>query len=326
MKRRSLLLAAASTFAAPRTLLAQTPKRVYRIAIFDEASEKARTKEYAAFRGRLRELGLVEGRSVIYEIHSSKGETERLPALAAGVVSTKPDIIVCSGTPSARAAMRMTATIPIVFVGSGDPAGTGLVRSLSRPGGNVTGFSMSSPEVALKAIELLREIAPGLKRIAYLADPSNPASIAVYARMEETARKLSVSIQLLDGIGQAALERSFDLVRKERIQGLVVSAAGGLLDHRHQIVGFASREKIPVVYTRRDYVDDGGLMSYGIHRIPLYVRSAELVHRILQGANPGEIPVEQIAVIRTVINLKTAKALGLKIPDSVRLRAEEVIE
>lgn len=326
MKRRTFVALGGTALAAPRALLAQPAKRVYRIAIFDEASEKVRVREYAAFRRRLRELGLVEGSTVIYEIHSSQGETDRLPALAARLVATKPDIILCSGTPSARAAMRVTATIPIVFVASGDPVGTGLVKSLSRPGGNVTGFSASSPEIALKAIELLREMAPGIKRIAYLADPSNPASVTVYSRMEELARKLNMSIQLLDGIGQAALERSFALIGKEQIQALVVSASGGVLEQRNQIVLFAARKKLPVVYTRRDYVDEGGLMSYGIHRIPLYVRSAELVHRILQGAKPGDIPVEQIAVIQMVLNLKTARAQGIRIPDSVRLRADEVIE
>jgi putative ABC transport system substrate-binding protein len=325
-RRRLLVASAALSLVLPGALRAQSASRVYRIAILDEASEKARAREWAAFRERLRELGLIEGKNAIYETRFARGQHERLSALAAELVAAKPDVIVCPNTPTARAAIRATATIPIVFIGPGDPAGTGLVASLSRPGGNATGFSATSPEVFVKSLELLRELSPGLQRVAFMSDVSNPAVIVTYSRLEENARKLKLAIQLLDGGGEVGLERSYAAIRRDRVQGLLVGTAGTVLNYRDQIVQFAAREKLLVVYGRREYVDAGGLLSYGIDRIPLSIRVADLVHRILHGAKPAEIPVEQIATVRMVLNLKTARALGVTVPASVRLRADEVIE
>ena len=298
----------------------------YRIAIFDDASKAARPHEWAIFQDRLRELGLVEGKSVLYERRFGRGQNELLPGLAAELVAARPDVIVSSGTPTTRAVMRVTQNIPIIFVASGDPVGTGLVTSLSRPGGNVTGFSVSSPETAQKLLELLRELSPGMQRIAFLNDVSNPGTFVIYTRLEETARKLKLGVQMLDGVGQAALERSFAAIKKGRVQGLIIGNSGALIDHREQILQYAAREKLLVGASRREYVEAGGLVFYGIDRRPLYRAAADLTQRILKGAKPAEIPVEQIAIIRTMVNLKTARALGIKIPDSIRLRADEVIE
>ncbi len=323
--RRALISLSAAAIAAPGALLAQAVKRVYSVGILEGASENTHAPEWSVFRRRLRELGLTEGENVSYDVRFAKG-FERLPMVAAELASAKPDIIVCPDTASARAAIRATASIPIVFTAAADPAGSGLVASLSRPGGNATGFSMTATETYQKALEMLLEIAPRLQRFAYLSDTANPGVMTIYSRLEERARKLKLSSRLLDGGGQTALDRSFATIRQERLQGLIVGASGTVLDFRDQIVGFAAQERIPVVYGLRAYVIAGGLLSHGIHRTPLFVRAAELTHRILKGAKPAEIPVEQIATIHTALNVKTARALGIKIPDSIRLRADEVIE
>ena len=326
MDRRTLLTFAGGMLSVPHLLFAQPAQRVYRIAIFDEASKAARPYDWAVFQDRLRELGLVEGKTVLYERRFGRGQNELLPGLAAELVATKPDIIVSAGTPTTRAAIRVTQNIPIIFTASGDPVGTGLVTSLSRPGGNVTGFSVTAPETTQKLLELMRELSPGIQRIAFINDASNPGTFVIYTRLEETARKLKLGVQMLDGVGQAALERSFAAIKKDRIQGVIVGNSGALLDYRDQILQFATRERLLVGSGRREYFEAGGLLFYGIDRRPLFRAAADLTHRILKGAKPAEIPVEQIAIIRMMLNLKTARALGIKIPQPVRLRADEVIE
>ena len=326
MRRRSFTALLGASLAWPGLLSAQSANRVFRIAIVDEASEKARPQDWAIFRDRLRELGLVDGKTVRYDTRFANGQHERLPSLVAELVAAKPDIIISPATPTARVAMRATSTIPIIFVAAGDPVGTGLVSNLSRPGGNVTGFSVAAPETTQKLLELLRELAPGLQRLAYLNDTSNPGTFVSYTRLEETARKLKLTVQMLDGVGQASLERSFATIKRDRIQGVIVGNSGALLDHADRIVQFAAQEKLPAVYGRRNYVDAGGLLFYGIDRKPLFRGAAELAHRILKGVKPADIPVEQIAVIRTILNLKAARALGLKISGQLRMRADEVIE
>lgn len=325
MQRRDFVALSMVVLATPRALLAQA-QRVYRIAILDSASEASRPQHWAAFRERLRELGLVEGKNVVYAFRYARAQHERLPALAADLIATKPDIFICAGTPETRAAMRATAEIPIVFTAAGDPVGTGLVASLGRPGGNVTGFSAAASETAQKNLELLLDLAPGIKRIAYLSDALNPGVSVIYTHLEEAARKRKLSIRMLDASDRTALERSFAVIRRDRVQALLVGNPGTVLDHRDAIVRFAAREKLPAVYGRREFVDAGGLISYGSDRRPLFRGAAELAHRILQGAKPAEIPVEQMAIIQTVLNLKTAQALGLPIPNSLRLRVDEVIE
>jgi len=325
MQRRRFVALSTAALVAPRALFAQ-PKKLYRVAILDSASEAARPHDWADFRRRLHDLGLVEGKNVAYIARFAGGKHERLPALAAELVAVKPDIVVCAGTPETRAAIRATADIPIVFTASGDPVGTGLVASLARPGGNVTGFSAAASDTTQKDLELLRQFAPGAQRIAYMSDALNPGAAVVYTRLEDSARKLKLSIRMLDGSDRPALERSFAAVRREKVQGIIVGSSGTLLDHREQIVAFAARHRIPVIYGRREYVEAGGLVSYGADRRPLYRATGDLAHRILQGAKPAAIPVEQVAVIRTIINLKAAREQGINIPDSIRLTADEVIE
>ena len=325
MKRRSFLLAVPSLLVA-LGVRAQPAKRVYRIAILDDAVENARAHSWQIFRKRLGELGLVEGRDVVYEARYARGASERLPALAAELVALKPDIIVSSGTPTTSAAMKATSSIPIVFANSGDPVGSGFVASLARPGGNVTGISVMSGQMGGKQLELLREMSPAAIRLAYLGDASNKSSVAVFHQIEGHARAMNVTIRMLDGRKRIELERSFETVKREGVQGLIVGSPGLLMEHRDQIVQFAAREKLPVVYGRREYVDAGGLLSYAVDLQFGYLRGAEYVHRILLGAKAADRPVEQSSSVRTVLNLKTARALGITVPASVRLRADEVIE
>jgi putative ABC transport system substrate-binding protein len=326
MDRRTLLALTCATLVAPRTLHAQPAKRVYRIAILDDSVESARAENWKLFRNRLRELGLVDGKDVVYEVRYARGDSERLPALAAELVALKPDIIVCVGTPPTSALIKATSSIPIIFTNSGDPVGSGLVASLARPGGNVTGTSIQITEIGGKQFELLREMSPAAIRLAYLSDASNKSSVATFRQVEGHARAMNVTIRMLDGRKRTDLERSFETIKRERVQVLIVSSASVLLEHRDQIVRFAAQEKLPVVYGNRVYVVAGGLLSYSVDLEFGYLRSADYVQRILQGAKPAELPVEQVSRVRMVLNLKTARALGITVPASVRLRADEVIE
>jgi putative ABC transport system substrate-binding protein len=326
MKRRTFVALGGTVLAAPRALLAQPVKRIYRIALLDDAAEGTRTDTWARFRKRLAERGWVEGQNIVLEARYAGGAAERLPGLAAATVAAKPDLIAVPSTPSTRAAMRATGTIPIVFMGAGDPIGSGLVPSLSRPGGNVTGISVLATETTQKSLELLRELAPGIQRLAYLTDPTNPNSTVVFTKLAETARREKISVQMLDGIGRTALERAFDVIRRERIQGLILGQVGPLLDHREQIIQFALREKLPAIYGRFEWAPAGGLLTYGADRGAAFSRGADLVDRILKGAKAGDLPVEQSTSFRLIVNLKTARALGIKIPVALLTQADEAIE
>ena len=326
MDRRAFLAMGAVLVAARRQAAAQAPTPVYRIAILDDAADGARNETWPVFRKRLSELGLVEGRNLVVNVRYAGGVSEGLNSLAAEIVATKPDLIVTPGTPTTRAVLRATSVIPVVFVGAADPAGAGLVVSLAKPGGNVTGVSIMATETSQKTLELLHELAPAADRLAFLTDTANQAAAAAYSRLEEKARNLKLSIRLLDGIGRTALDRSFATISRERVQGLLVGFPGTLLDHRDDIIQFAAREKLPVVYGRREYVMAGGLMSFDVDRAYGLARAAVLVQKILNGAKPADTAVEQIHKTRLDINMKTARTQGLKIPDSIRLRAEELIE
>jgi putative tryptophan/tyrosine transport system substrate-binding protein len=326
MQRRAVLMLGAAGVALPRWIFAQTSNRVFRIAILDDAADGARNQTWPAFRKHLAELGLVEGKNVVLNVRYAGGVSEGLNSLAAEIVAAKPDLIVTPGTPTTRAVLRATSDIPVIFVGAADPAGAGLVVSLAKPGGNVTGVSIMATETSQKTLELLHELLPGADRIAFLTDTANQAAAAAYSRLEEKARNQKLSIRLLDGIGHTALERSFATLRRDRVQGLLVGFPGTLLDGKDEIIQFAAREKLPVVYGRREYVLAGGLMSFDVDRAYGLGRAAILAQKILGGGKPADIPVEQIHKTRLDINMQTARALGLKIPDAIRLRADELIE
>jgi putative ABC transport system substrate-binding protein len=326
MDRRTLLALTCATLIAPRALLAQPAKRVYRIAILDDATETSRAEHWKLFRNRLRELGLVDAKDVVYDVRYARGDSERLPALAAELVALKPDIIITTGTPPTIVAMKATSSIPIIFCNAGDPVGSGLVTSLARPGRNVTGTSNQTAEIGGKQLQMLRELSPTAIRFAYLTNATNKASVAAFGQVEGHARAVNVTIRMLDGRKRIDLERSFATIKREGVQGLIVGAAGVLMEHRDQIVRFAAQEKLPVVYGRRDYADAGGLLSYSVDLEFGYSRGADYAQRILNGAKPADLPVEQTGNVRMVLNLKTARALGITIPASLRTRADELIE
>jgi putative tryptophan/tyrosine transport system substrate-binding protein len=312
--------------AAPSAGFSQTAGRTLRIAILDDASASARAERWQAFRARLRELGYVEGKNLFIEARYAQRANERLPALAAELVALKPDIIVTAATPPAQAAMKATSSIPIVFTGVADPVAAGLVAGFGRPGRNATGVSINTVELGPKWIELLRELAPGAKRIAHLTDTGSEGAVLIFKRMQEQARKLGVSVEMFGGQQPKDLERSLEAIAKEGFAGLIVGATARLADHRAQIVQFSARQKLPTIYGQREYVDAGGLLSYAPEFSGTYQRAADYVHRIAQGAKPSEMPVELPSTIRMVLNLKTSRALGIPIPPSIRHRADELID
>lgn len=326
MDRRIFVALGGAALAAPHTLLAQPAKRVFRIATLEDGSEKTRLHYWKLFRARLLELGRIEGKDFVLERRYAGEATERLPALAAELAALKPDILVAVSTPPTQAAMNATTSIPIVFIAVADPVGARLVASLARPGGNLTGLSNMSGEIVGKWLELIREIAPGAKQFAFLGETSNRSAQLTFRQLQEHARTVNVKVLFLDARERRELERSFETIRGEGVQGVIVGAGSVLLENRDRIVQFAAREKLPVLYGRREYVDAGGLLSYNVDFDFLFQRAAEYVHRILQGAKPADLPVERPTTLCMVLNLKTARALGIAIPGSLRLRADEVIE
>jgi putative ABC transport system substrate-binding protein len=274
----------------------------------------------------LRDLGYVEGKNILFEDRRSGGRSERWPDLAAELVRLKVQVIVTSGTPAALAAKRATKTIPIVMAVTGDPLSSGLVSSLARPGGNVTGLMQLGAGLAAKRLELLREVVPNVSRVAFLWNPANPDQKSHFNEAQAGARSLGLTLQSVEVRGGEQLERAFATMMNERPSALLMTG-----DSVHQlsierIIAFASKNRLPVMYQLKENVERGGLMSYGAIRDDLVRRAAVYVDKILKGANPGDLPVEQPTKFELVVNLKTAKALGLATPPSLLLRADQVIQ
>ena len=324
--RRRILAFAGLALAAPRILLAQAQKRMPRVIILDDGPSTARGDQWVAFRRRLRELGLIEGTNVFVEVRFADNSAEKYQALVAEAVATKPDVLVTPGTTATKAAMRVTSTVPIIFTGGGDPLATGLVKSLARPGGNATGVSILAPETAQKGLELLHELAPSARRIAYLTNVASQSAMVSFSGLEPKAKAFGVSIVMLDALSRTTTKQAFARIKSDGIQGILVSSIGAVLSQRDEIVEFAARERLPAVYGRAEYVRAGGLIAYDIDRNAARARGADFVQKVLNGAKPAELPVEQVSKFHLAVNMKTAHALGLKIPPSVRLRADEVIE
>jgi putative ABC transport system substrate-binding protein len=282
-----------------------------------------------AFRQGLRDLGYVEGRNLVIEYRDAEGKFERIPALAAELVALKVDVIVAPGTPAALAAKQATKTIPIVFIALADPVTSGLVTSLARPGGNVTGLSFLSPELVGKRLEHLKQAVPGLSRVAVLWQPGDvPERTAMNMRKEAevAAGALEVRVQFFEAPGSADFDRAFSDMTKARAGALTVFTSAMFFTERRRLVDLAAKSRLPAVYPWREGADAGGLMAYGPNLLDLYRRAATYVDRILKGAKPSDLPVEQPTKFGLVINLKTAKALGLTIPPSLLQRADQVIE
>ena len=278
-----------------------------------------------AFRQQLRDLGYTEGEHIAIEYRWAEGRDDRLPGLAAELVASHVDVIVTTGTTGTFAAKRATTTIPIVMASSGDPVRSGLVTSLARPGGNVTGFTVLGPELEGKRLELLRQIVPGLSRVAVLWNPANPAIVFYYQAIQTAGRALHVPLgPMLEVTRVEELENALSTIASARPQALAVLADRFLLAHRKRIVEFAAARRLPGMYPYREYVDAGGLMSYAPSNIDLFRGAAIYVDKILKGAKPGDLPVQEPTKFELVINLKAVSALGLTIPQSVPLGAEFV--
>jgi len=318
---------AGTLLAAPLAAEAQQAGKVHRIGYLTGGLSTDRPHLIEAFRQGLRELGWVEGQNIVIEYRYAEGRFDRLPDLAAELVRLKVDIIVAVATPASAAAKNATGTIPIVGISLGDPVGTGLIASLARPGGNVTGVSYSvGVETIGKGLELLNEIVPNVRQVAILSNPGNPLHAPAVRDVKVAARSLGVQLQLLEARGPTEFDGAFAAMAKERVGGLLVVADTMFNLHRARLVELAAKSRLPAAYGTRDAVEAGGLMSYGPSLPDLFRRGATYVDKILKGAKPADLPVEQPTKFELVINLKTAKALGLTIPPSLLGRADEVIE
>jgi len=325
-RRTFLAGAGAGHLAAPLTAEAQQAGKVHRIGMLETTSMALNAANIEAFRQGLRELGYVEGRNYIIEYRSADGRSERFPDLAAELVRLKVDVILTRGTPAVMAAKSATGTIPVVMAASSDPVLSGVVASLARPGGNITGLSSIVHEVSGKRLELIREVFPGVSRIAVLLIMSNPAEALQWKETEIAASSLRVQVQLLDVRKAGDFGRAFDAAIKQRAGALVVGLDTLTQTNHRFIVDLAAKHRLPTIYGTREFVDAGGLMGYGVSYPDLYRRAATYVDKILKGAKPADLPVEQPTKFDLVINLKTAKALGLTIPPSLLARADQVIE
>jgi putative ABC transport system substrate-binding protein len=332
MNRRKILLAllALLTLGATPLAEAQQEAKIARIG-FLSANLAPLPHLREAFLQGLRDLGYVEGRNVVIEYRDAEGKYERLPALAAELVALKVDVIVAATTPSALAAKQVTRTLPIVFAASADPVESVLVTSLARPGGNVTGLSILAPELVGKCLEQLKQAVPGVRvsRVAVLWQPGGLGKGTerdMLKGAEVAARTLGVRLQFVEARGPADFDRAFSEMTSARAGALTVLTSTMFAGERRRLVDLAAKNRLPVVYPWREAVDAGGLMSYGANLADLFRRAATYVDKILKGANPGDLPVEQPTKFELVINLKTAKALGLTIPQSLLQRADQVIE
>jgi putative ABC transport system substrate-binding protein len=279
-----------------------------------------------AFRQGLRELGYMEGQNIAIEFRWAEGQYDRLPALAAELVRLKVNVIVAPSSPATQAAKQATGAIPIVMVSVGDPVAGGFVASLARPGGNITGLSLMSPELVGKQLELLEEVVPKVSRVALLGNPANPAVAPVVQHAQDVARALRVRLQVLETRDPREIESAFAAITTERAGAVIVLLDSVTLDHRRRIADHAIRRRLPTVAGLSEFAEAGGLLAYGPSLADQYRRAAAYVDKILKGAKPADLPVEQPTKFELVINLKTAKALGLTIPQSVLLRADEVIQ
>jgi putative ABC transport system substrate-binding protein len=305
---------------------AQPLGRTVTIGFLGNSSPSLESNLVEAFREGLRQLGYVEGRNLIIKFEWAEGHQERLPALARELVRLKPEVILTAGTPGNLAAKQATQSIPIVTAIAGDAVATGLVASLARPGGNVTGLSTLAPELDGKRLELLKEAVPKLSRVAVLRNPANPFTTIAWKAMQPAAEALGVKLQPVEASGPNELDRALAGIKAVHPDGLVLIVDRFLFSYRASIVQFVVKNRLPGMFPYPEFAQEGGLMAYGPDYPGMYRRAATYVDKILKGAKPGDLPVEQPTRFELVINLKTAKALGLTFPQSIRIRADQVIE
>ncbi len=329
MKRRDFIAllgsATASSAAWPLAVGAQTPPKIPRVGFIGGANPAAAEHTFGAFQQRLRELGYVEGQSIALEVRWAEGRIERMPELVAELVGLKMDVLVSPTNTGALAAKKATRTIPIVMIAT-DPVALGLVASLARPGGNVTGLSYFNEATVAKRLELLKEFVPGLVRVAVLRNPLVTSHAIFWQETEVAARKLGVALQPLDVRGPEDFEAAFAAATRGNAQALVAFDDALTVAYRPRIAALAASSRLPAMYGFREFPEDGGLMSYGASFADLHRRAAAYVDKILKGAKPADLPIEQPTKFELVINRKTANALGLTVPSTLLAQADEVIE
>ena len=325
MRRRDFIkVIAGSAVAWPVAVRAQQPGRVYRIGFITAGVPIPALRR--AFYDALRMLGWIENKNFVIEERYSENRLDRLPALVEELVRLNVDVIVAAGTLAPLAAKKATATIPIVMTSAGDPLGAGLVASLALPGGNVTGLSLMAPDLGGKRLELLKEIIPVLASVAIIWNAANPYPALVFNETGAAARKLKIEIQSLEVRTPDDINGALEAAVQKNANALITVEDPLTVDHRKQIADFAAQNRLPAIYGVREFVDAGGFVSYGAHVADLYRRAAIYVDKILKGAKPSDLPVEQPTKFELVINLNAAKVLGLTVPPSLLARADEVIE
>ncbi len=303
---------------------AQQPAGIPRIGILIAPSASILSARVEAFRQRLRELGYVEGKNIVIEYRYAEGKLERLPDLAAELVRLKVDVIVTAG-PATLAAKKASATIPIVFAAANDPVGTGLVSSLARPGGNITGLSIMAPDLDGKRLELLKEAFPKVARVAFLWQPAGSRGNLALTEMEAAAKALGVKLQSLEVRGLDDFDSAFARAKRDGAQALITTHNPLITTQQRQVLDFAAKNRLPAMYPDSEFVEAGGLMSYAPNYTDLFRRAADFVDKILKGTKPADIPVEQPTKFEFVVNLKAAKQIGVTVPPNVLARADRVI-
>jgi len=328
MKRRALLFAGSLSLAVPLRSFAHPSGKVWRIGFlsFPSRQSSLETGRYGAFLQGMRERGYMEGKNFVVEARYADGKGERLPAFAAELVQSRVDVIVTNGTAANHAARKATATVPIVMALSIDPVGEGLAASLARPGGNLTGLSLVSIELSQKHVEILKTLVPALSRVAVLWNSGNPGHPAQMKAVESAAQTLGVRVLAFDGRTPDDIEKSFSEMTRGNTQAVLVLGDAFFTQQRRQIAELALKHALPSVSIPREFAEAGGLISYGADVKDNFRRAAAYVDRVLKGAKPGELPIEQPVRFDFVINLKTARALGLTVPQILLLRADRVIE
>ena len=305
---------------------AQQPTKIPRIGLLFTATPSAAAARIEAFRQGLRELGYVEGKNILIEQRYAEGQLNHMNELAAELVRLKVDVIVTIGPAATRPAKEATTAIPIVMGVDDDPVGNGFVASLARPGGNITGLASLAPEIGGKQLELLKEIVPRLSRVAVLGTSTQPGNAQSLREAEVAAGALAVKLQYLDVLSPKDIEPVFRTASNGRAEAVLVLRASIFFSHRKQIVDLAAKRQLPAMYYTTEYVEEGGLMTYGVSITDLFRRAATYVDKILKGAKPAELPIEQPTKFELVVNLKTAKRIGLTIPPNVLARADKVIK
>jgi putative tryptophan/tyrosine transport system substrate-binding protein len=328
MKRGAVpsILVAVILLAVGAIAEAQQTKKVPRIGFLTGASAPSVAARLDAFRQGLRELGYVEGKNIVIEYRYAEGKSDRLSALAAELVRLKVDIIATGGPASTRSAKQVTVTIPIVMANDDDPIGSGFAVSLARPGGNITGLSTLSSEISGKQLELLKEAVPRLSRVGVLGDVIRPGIAQALREINVAADAFGVQLQYLEVRGFKDIENAFRDASKERADAILVLGSPVLNSQRKQVADLAVKSRLPAIYRNLDFVEDGGLMAYGVSIADLFRRAATYVDKILKGARPADLPIEQPKKFELIINLNAAKQIGLTIPPNVLVRADKVIK